>query len=177
MYLESSFGNVENESRIYLFLMVTNSIGVRGGGSGRAVAPPDLKNFKANSVFQGKRKLFKTPENKKYIFSTVNLGHPLLFRASPSFSELMNVKSIFNTVKNFRATLFFRASASCSKILNDKKYFNTVKNFRTTLFFRASTSCSKILNVKVYSTQWKISGQTLFFRVRWKNFQRGIFSQ
>jgi len=44
--------------------------------------------------------LLKTPENKKYIFSTVNLGHPLLFRAS----------------------------ATCSKILNDKKYiFNTVK--------------------------------------------------
>ena len=139
--------------------MVTNSIGVRGGGSGRAVAPPDLKNFKANSVFQGKRKLFKTPENKKYIFSTVNLGHPLLFRASPSFSELMNVKSIFNTVKNFRATLFFRASASCSKILNDKKYFNTVKNSRETLPFGASASCSKLLNVCR-----KIFRATLFFR-------------
>ena len=114
-----------------------------GGGS----RPLDLKNFRANSVFQGKRKLLKTPVNKKYTFSTVNLGHPLLFRTSASCSKLLNVKSIFNTVKNFRATLFFRASASCSKILNDKKYFNTVKNSRETLPFRASASCSKLLNV------------------------------
>jgi len=56
--------------------------------------------------------------NKKYIFSTVNPGHPLFFRASASCSKLLNVKSIFNTTLNSRATLFLRASASCSKILN-----------------------------------------------------------
>jgi len=117
-----------------------------------------LKNFRANSVFQGKRKLFKTPENKKYIFSAVNLGHPLLFRASASCSELLNAKSIFNTVKNFTATLFFRASASCSKILNDKKYFNTVKNSRETLPFGASASCSKLLNV----CREKFQGNSVF---------------
>jgi len=69
----------------------------------------------------------------------VNSGHPLFFRANASCSKILNVKSIFPTAKNFRATLFFRASASCSKILNDKKYmFNTVKNIRATRFFRAS---------------------------------------
>jgi len=73
-----------------------------------------VKNFRANSVFQGKRKLFKILNDKKYIFNAVNSG-----------------------------TLFFRASTSCSKILKDKKYFNTVKNFRTNSFFRASASCSK----------------------------------
>jgi len=36
------------------------------------------------------------------------------------------VKSIFNTVKNFRATLFFITSASCLKILSGAKMFNTV---------------------------------------------------
>jgi len=36
------------------------------------------------------------------------------------------IKNIFNTVKIFRATLFFRASASFSKILNGEKFFNTV---------------------------------------------------
>jgi len=56
----------------------------------------------------------------------------------------------FNTMKNSRATLVFRASASYSKILNDKIYFDTVKNSRATLFFRASASCSKILNDKKY---------------------------
>jgi len=45
-----------------------------------------VSEFKAHSVFQGKRKLLKN----------------------------LNVKSIFNTVKNFRANI------SCSKILNDK---------------------------------------------------------
>jgi len=61
-----------------------------------------LKIFRANSVFQGKRNFLKTPENKKYIFSTVNLGHPLLLTASASCSKLLNVKSIFNTAKNLR---------------------------------------------------------------------------
>jgi len=82
-------------------------IGVRGGGSGGAAAVPQgLKNFRANSVFQGKRKLLKTPANKNYIFSTVNLGHPLLFRASESCSKLLNEKSTFNTVKNSRTRCF-----------------------------------------------------------------------
>jgi len=77
------------------------------------------------------------------VFSTVNLGHPLLFRASTNSSKLLNVKSIFNTVKKFQGNSVFRASASCSKILNDKKYiFNTVK-IPGQLFFRASATCSK----------------------------------
>jgi len=58
--------------------------------------------------------------------------------------------------------VFFRASASCSKILNVRSIFNAVKNFRATLFFRASASCSKILNDKIFSIQWKIPGQLCF---------------
>jgi len=60
------------------------------------------------------------------------------------------VKSIFNTVKNFRATLFCRASASCSKILNNKKYIFSTVNSRHLLFFRASAKLLKILNGKKY---------------------------
>jgi len=67
-----------------------------------------VKNFRANSVFQGKRKLFKILNDKKYIFITVNSGH----------------------------TLFFRASTSCSKVLKDKKYFNAVKNFGANSVFQ-----------------------------------------
>jgi len=52
------------------------------------------------------------------MFNIVNSGHTLVFRASASCSKSLNVNSIFNGVKNFRAPLFFRASASCSKILN-----------------------------------------------------------
>jgi len=65
-----------------------------------------VKIFRANSVFQGKRRLFKILNDKKYIFNTVNSGHTLFFRASTSCSKILNVKTIFNTVKMFRATLF-----------------------------------------------------------------------
>jgi len=51
--------------------------GVRGGGAGEAAAAPRLHKFRANSVFQGKRKLLKILDNKKYIFNTVYSGHSL----------------------------------------------------------------------------------------------------
>ena len=60
------------------------------------------------------------------------------------------VKSIFHTVKIFRATLFFRASASCSKVLIEKIYIFSTVNSGHPLFFRASASCSKILSSKKY---------------------------
>ena len=66
--------------------------------------------FRAHSVFQGKRKFLETSEWWKY--------------------------TLLNTVKNSRATLFFRAIASSSKILNDKIYFDTKKISRATLFFQ-----------------------------------------
>jgi len=120
----------------------------------------------------------------------LNIPVQLCFsRASASCSRILNIKSIFRTVKIFRATLFFRASASCSKILNDKKYFNRVKNSRATLFFRGRASCSKLLNVRsVFNT---MNWATLFFRASavaqksWmvknifstvKNFRETLFS-
>jgi len=178
--MKSSLTTFEN-----VHLLAFLFIGVRDGS--RGVAPPGLKNFRANSVFQSKHKLLKTPENKKYIFSTVNFGHPLLFRASASCSKLLNVKSIFNTVKNFREILFFRASASCSKILNDKKYFNTVKNSRETLPFRASASCSKLLNVcsekfqgnSVFSGQAQVTQKSWMIKntylIQWKFQGNSVF--
>jgi len=74
-----------------------------------------VKNFRANSVFQGKRRLFKILNDKIYIIITVNSGHTLFFRESTSCSKILNLKTIFNTVKIFRANSVFRASASCSK--------------------------------------------------------------
>jgi len=90
--------------------------------------------FRAHSVFQGKRKFLKNLECKKYMVKN-------------------NGTKYFNTVKNFRTNSVFRASESCWTILNDKKYFNTVNNFRATLLFKVSASCSKILNVQnIFST-------------------------
>jgi len=45
----------------------------------------------------------------------VNSGHPLFFRANASYSKLLNVESIFTTVKIFRATLFFSGQAQLLK--------------------------------------------------------------
>jgi len=103
-------------------VMATNGYGHRRTrrGVGEGGRPPGLEKFQGKLCFQGNRKLLKNPEYKKSTFNTVNSGHPLLFRASASYSKILNVKSIFNTVKNTRATLFFRASASSSKILNIK---------------------------------------------------------
>jgi len=79
-----------------------------------------VKIFRANFVFQGKRKLYKSLNDKKYIFNTVNSGHALFFRASASCSKVLKDKKYFNTVKSFRATLLFRAR-KLFKNLNDKK--------------------------------------------------------
>jgi len=52
-----------------------------------------VKIFRANSVFQGKRKLLKILNDKKYIFNTVNSGHTLSFRASNSCPIILNAKA------------------------------------------------------------------------------------
>jgi len=59
--------------------------------------------------------LFKILNDKKYIFNTVNSGHTLFFRANKSCSNILNVKSILNTVKNFKTNSVFRASAKLLK--------------------------------------------------------------
>ena len=160
---------------------MTTLSGVRGGGAAKIQGKLNLlknvgrwKIFQYSKKFQGKRRLFKILNDKKYIFNTVNSVHTLFFRASTSCSKILNVKTIFNTVKYFRKnwknsvfrasassskivismqwkfsgqTLFFRASPSCSKFWRIKSTFNTV-NSGHTLVFRASKTCSNILNVK-----------------------------
>jgi len=90
--------------------------------------------------------LFKILSDKKYIFTTVNSGHTLFFTASKSCSNILNVKSVLNTVKMFMTNSVFRASASSSKILKDETYFNAVKNFRANSVFQGKRKLFKILN-------------------------------
>ena len=52
-------------------------IGVRVGW---AAAPTVLKNLRANSVFQGKRKLLKNPECKKFIQYSENFQGDSVFQ-------------------------------------------------------------------------------------------------
>jgi len=58
-----------------------------------------VKNFRGNSVFQGKRKLLKNPEYKKYIHYSENFqSNSVIFRASASCTKIVNCEKIFNTV-------------------------------------------------------------------------------
>ena len=186
---------------ILIFVWTISDSGIRGGGgscppcvksSGQTVFRESsscsnilkdkqyfntVKNFRANYVFKGKRRLFQILNDKKYIFNTVNSRHTLFFRASTSCSKVLNVKTIFNTVKMFRATLFFRASANCSKFWmikihiqcsefrahsvfqgkqkllkhpECKKYIKYNADVMTNAVFKASASSSKILKDKKY---------------------------
>ena len=71
------------------------------------------------------------------MFNTVKSRHTLFFRESTSCSKILNVKTIFNAVKSFRANSVFQGKRKLFKILKDKNTFNTV-NSGHTLFFRAS---------------------------------------
>jgi len=53
--------------------------------------------------------------DKKCIFNTVYSGHTLFFRAIASCSKILNVKSIFNTVKIFRANSDFQGKPKLLK--------------------------------------------------------------
>ena len=135
-----------------------------------------MKNFKANSVFHGKRKLFKILNDKKYIFNTVNSGHSLFFRASKSCSNALNVKSIWNTLqcKISWQTLFSGQAQVPQKSWKIKNISLQWKISGQTLFFRASASCSKFWMIKnIYSIQWIqgtlcFSGQTQVAQKYWK---------
>jgi len=132
--------------------------------------------------FRASASCLKILNDKKYIFSTVNSGHPLFFRASASCSKLLNVRSVFNTMN--WATLYFRASAVAQKSWMVKNTFNTVKIFRETLFSgqgRAvkNPECKKYIQ---YSGNFRatlfLQGKRKLFegRERWRNCQYFIFT-
>ena len=93
-----------------------------------------VKNSRATLFFSASASCSKILNNKKYIFSTVNSGHPLFFRASASCTT--ECKRYIQYSENFLGnSVFFQDKRSCSKILNVKSIFTTVKIFRATLFF------------------------------------------
>ena len=130
-----------------------------GVGGGESAAPPGLKIFRANFVLQGKRKFLKNS-----IFNTVKKSRvTLFFRASASCSKILNNKKyIFRTV-NSGHPLFFRACASCSQILNGKRYIQYSEKFQGKLCFQGRRKLISSMK-KVYLIQWKFSGQLCYFR-------------
>jgi len=133
--------------------------------------PPGLKNVRANSVFRSSRSSSKILNDKKYMFNTVNSysGHTLFSGQAQSCSKILNVKSIFTTVKNSRANSFSGHVQSCSKILNGKKYIQySEKTFWADSVFQASASCSKILNgEKLSNTVYSVYIHLGLIRLIW----------
>ena len=74
-----------------------------------------MKYSRATLLFRASASCSKILNNKKYSFNTVNSGNPLFFRASASCSKIQNIKSIFHTVKIFRASLFFQGKRGLLK--------------------------------------------------------------
>jgi len=89
--------------------------------------------FRATSVFPGKRKLLKTPEYKECIQYN-ELGNSV-FQGKSSCSKILNGKNIFNTVIIFREILF-SGQAQAAKNPECKKYIQYCENFRAPLFFQ-----------------------------------------
>ena len=85
------------------------------------------KNFRAN-LFSWQAPLLKNPECEIYIQYSEKFQVKFCFQGKRKLFKILNVKSIFTTVKIFGVTLcfFFRASASYSKIVNCEKIFNAV---------------------------------------------------
>ena len=83
--------------------------------------------IQSNSVFQGKRKLLKDPECKKYIQYSEKFQGNSIFQGKRKLLKNPEYKKYTHYSENFQGnSVFFRASASCSKIVNCEKIFNTV---------------------------------------------------
>jgi len=76
----------------------------------------------------------------------VNSGHTLFVRENASCSKILNVKGIFNTVKNFRENYVIRASASCSKLQNEKN----ISEFSAQSIFQGKRKLLKTPECKKY---------------------------
>jgi len=106
--------------------------------------------------------------------------------ASPATNlAARHCKNIYS-MQWIQGTLFFRASASCSNILNVNSIFNTVKNIREKYVFQGKRRVAqKSWMVRnVFSIQWKLSEETVFQGKRkflknpehWKYFGYSVFS-
>jgi len=101
-----------------------------------------VKRFRANSVSQGKRKLFKILKDKKYIEYSEFRAHSV-FQGMQKLNKHPECKKYIKYSEKVHDKLCFQGKRKFLKNTERQKYFNAVKNFRATLFFRAWGSCSK----------------------------------
>ena len=130
---------------------------------------PYRENFQGDSVFQGKRKLLKNPECKKYIqYSEKFQGKRELLKNPEwqnmfQYSEKFQGKLCFSgqaqVAQKFRminisiqwkipGQLCFSGQARVAQNLECKKYIQYSKKFWATLFFRTSAVAEKSWIVK-----------------------------
>jgi len=122
------------------------------------------ENFRANSVFQSKRKLLKNPSMIKYIAIQWKIPGQLCFPGQAQVAQKSWIIKYIYSVLWIQGTLcFYRASASCSKLLNCKKYIQYRETFQGKLCFQVKHKFIKILNIKRTFTTVKIFRATLFF--------------
>jgi len=84
-----------------------------------------VKNFRAISVFQGKGRLFKILNDKKYIFSTVNSGHTV-FQGKHKLLKNPECKNYIQYSENFQGKFCFQGKRKFLK----NPCFNAEKIFR-----------------------------------------------
>jgi len=98
--------------------------------------------------FTASNKLLKNSKCKKYIpYSEKFQGNSVFSGQARVTQNSWIIQNTCLIQWKYQGNSVFQGSASCSKILNVKSIFHTSKNFRATLFFRASPSFSDLLNV------------------------------
>jgi len=96
-------------------LVRTRIIGVRGGGSGGVGSPPRLWKISGDTPFQGQAQVAQKSWMIKNTYSVLWIQAPSVFQGKRKLLKTPEWKGIFNTVKNFRATLFFQSKCKLLK--------------------------------------------------------------
>jgi len=91
-----------------------------------------VKIFRAPSVFQGKRKLLKNLECKKYIQYSGSFQGNSAFQGKRSYSKILNSKKYIQYNENFQRKLCFQGMRKLLKILNTKSTVHHFENWSTT---------------------------------------------
>ena len=113
----------------------------------------NLKKYKPNSVFKGKRKLFKILNDKKHILNTVISRHSLFFQGKHKLLKNPECEKHIQYSEKFQGKLCFLGQAqSCSKMQWMVKIFQHSEKFQGNSVFQGKRKLFKILNDKY---QWR----------------------
>ena len=107
--------------------------------------------FRAHSFFQGKRKLLKNPQCKKYIQYSEKFQRTLFLSGqAQSCSKILNGKKYIQYSENFRINSVFQGKRNFPKnpVCTVKSIFQYSEKFRANSVFQGKRNLFKILNDK-----------------------------